>query len=38
MNPAQYTLKSIAGPVLLIVAAYLYGQSVGRREAKAVRR
>ena len=38
MNPAAYTAKSIAGPILFVIAAYLYGQAVGRRSAKMVRR
>jgi hypothetical protein len=33
MNPVPYTVKSLAGPVLFVIAAYLYGQSVGRRSA-----
>jgi hypothetical protein len=34
MNPTIYTAKSMAGPILFVVAAYLYGQSVGRREGR----
>ena len=31
MKPVPYTIKSMAGPLLFVLAAYWYGQSVGRR-------
>jgi hypothetical protein len=34
MTPAGYTLKSLAGPALFVVAAYLFGKAAGRNEAK----
>ena len=37
MNPVAYTAKSLAGPVLFVIAAFLYGRSKGREEARRLR-
>lgn len=37
MNPTSYTVKSLAGPVLFVVAAYLFGRAAGRKEARGKR-
>lgn len=34
MNPTSYTLKSLLGPAMLVIAAYWFGQAAGRRERK----
>jgi len=37
MNPNGYTAKSIAGPILFVLAAYFFGKAAGRNEARGSR-
>lgn len=37
MNPVPYTIKSLAGPALFVLAAFWFGQSVGRGDRRGCR-
>ena len=37
-GPVAYTVKSLLGPVLFVVAAFFYGRAAGREERHSKRR